>query len=141
MLVSEIMSRDLIVLRERDTIARAGETLEQSWVRHLPVVDGANRLVGLVTHRDVSSTDEDLDTPLGEIMTVDLKTIGPGTKAHEAAYLLLRHSIGCVPVTEPDGTLVGLLTEADFVRIAYGQLGGCVSVDEIEREERDAENV
>jgi len=70
-----------------------------------------------------------------------VKTVGPETPAHEAAYLLLRYPIGCVPVTDGGGRLLGIVTETDFVRIAYQHMGGQVPVDQIEAEEREAENV
>jgi hypothetical protein len=46
-----------------------------------------------------------------------------------------------VPVTDREGCLVGLVTETDFVRLAYERLGGSVPVDQMELEEREADQV
>ena len=52
---------------------------------------------------------------VGEIMVTEPETIEPDTPLAEAAEIMLENKIGCLPVTE--GTrLVGILTEADFVR-------------------------
>jgi CBS domain-containing protein len=50
---------------------------------------------------------------------------------------LLRHKIGCVPVTDERGRLVGIVTETDFVRAAYVLLGGRVPVEELAQEEEE----
>ena len=63
------------------------------------------------------------------------------TPAHEAAYLLVRNKIGCLPVVNKDGFLVGIVTETDFVSAACILLGGRVPVDELELEEHEADRV
>ena len=142
MQTDKLMTRDPITLSPRATIARAVEEMTGSGIRHLPLVDAHHRLVGVVSERDLMHGSEGgLDRPLSEIMRTDLKTVSPDTPAHEAAYLLLRHRIGCVPVVETDGRVVGIVTETDFVRVAYTALGGAVPVDELETEEREAEDV
>jgi len=113
--------------------------MELSCFRHLPVVkDGI--LVGIVSHRDLlrAANDEQL---VREVMSDDVKTVVPQTPAHEAAYLILRYRIGCVPVVEADGRLVGIVTDTDFVRAAYVLLGGTVPVEQLELEELEAERV
>ena len=141
MRVEEMMTRDLVVLHKRDMISRARRDMELSNIRHLPIVDSKGRLLGLVTQRDLASAGDDKDHAVSTVMRQDLVTVAPDTPAHEAAYLLLRHAIGCVPVTDGERTLVGIVTETDFVRVAYSKLGGKVPVDQIEREEIEAERV
>lgn len=136
--VAEIMTSQPSVLAPRDSVAKAAREMDLSSIRHLPVVeDGV--LVGLVSRRDLLACDE--SSTVGEIMATDLKTVTAETPAYEAAYLLLRHRIGCVPVLDADGTLVGIVTEFDFVREAYALLGGKVPVDELELEEEQSERV
>jgi CBS domain-containing protein len=139
--VAEMMTREPTALPPQATVRRAREELDLSRIRHLPVVDRAGVLVGVVSLRDLLVAGEDPHLRLEQIMQTDVKTVGPDTQAHEAAYLLLRHAIGCVPVTDDGGRLVGIVTETDFVRIAYQHLGGQVPVDQLEDEEREAENV
>jgi len=128
------MSRELVTLAEDDTLADARACMERGRIRHLPVVrDG--RLVGLVTHRDmlaasfsvfaeVSAREEKRlfsRIPVGELMH-DVVSVSPESSVREAARLLLDNRFGCLPVVAKDGRLVGIVTEADFLRLAVRML-------------------
>jgi CBS domain-containing membrane protein len=98
-------------------------------VRHAPVVDQGGSLLGLVSERDVlrRAFGPQADLPLTvqadqvtslraeDIMTREVDTVGPDEDAATAAQTMLDNKYGCLPVIE-DGTLTGILTEADFVR-------------------------
>jgi CBS domain-containing protein len=120
--VADFMSRDLVTVRESDDLALAESLLRLGGIRHLPVVRD-RKLVGLVTQRDVLRSGE-ADGPsertlqVAQIMTRELTTTRPSTPLSHAARLMLERKCGCLPVCEDDGTLVGIVTEADFVRFA-----------------------
>lgn len=128
--VKEIMTGVVEVLGIGDTLAVARQQLARGRIRHLPVVDGNQRLVGLITHRRIleswvshghpneeSPLDVARDVPIEMIMEKHVLTVGPATTAAQAARLLEEYKLGCLPVVE-DGKLVGIVTEADFVRFA-----------------------
>jgi acetoin utilization protein AcuB len=136
--IDALMTPDPVTVAPSATVGQARAELSMGRIRHLPVVnDGV--LVGLVSERDLHNVDDD-SAPVSRVMTHDVQTIGIDTAAHEAAYLILRHAIGCVPITD-GGVLVGIVTDTDFVRVAYSLLGGSVPVDELEAEEREADQV
>jgi len=105
-------------------------------IRHLPVLRG-ERLVGLVTHRDIlramCSVFADLDNPeqhdvlrnipVREIMSANVRTVSPDADAADAGRAMLRDKLGCLPVVEEADRLVGIITEADFVELALAHLG------------------
>ncbi|MBT8494732.1 MAG: CBS domain-containing protein [Deltaproteobacteria bacterium] len=134
------MSPDPVTLAPDDSVAMARREMELATIRHLPVVEDDN-LVGLITQRDVLAHRGGEEVPVSELMRTDVVTVSPGTAAHEAAYMILRHSIGSVPVVDDDGKLVGIVTDTDFVRVAYTLLGGRVDPDELAAEEREADNL
>lgn len=132
--VGEIMSRDLVTLTEEDTLADARACMSRGRVRHLPVVrDG--KLVGLVTHRDllaaslsvfaeVSSREERTlfaTISVRELMH-DAVTASPKMSVREAGRILLENKFGCLPVVDEDGVLIGIVTDADFLRLAVRML-------------------
>jgi CBS domain-containing membrane protein len=120
--VADFMTKDLVTVREGDDVALAESLLRLGGIRHLPVVrDG--KLVGLVTQRDVLRSGESgrasaRDLPVSEVMTRELVTVRPTTGLAQAARTMLERKYGCLPVCDDDGKLVGIVTEADFVRFA-----------------------
>ena len=123
------MAVDLVTASPDDSVARVRNLMYEHWVRHIPVVDGEGRLVGLVTYRDLlrRSLIERSDRPVWveqeelEKLEADTVTqhivdeVSPDTELGEAGRLLLESKKGCVAVVD-DGRLVGMLSEADFVR-------------------------
>ena len=129
MQVRDIMTSPVFAVGHRDNLKVVEDLMEWKHVRHLPVIAEDDRLVGLITHRDllracvssiagISRQEQDAllrGIPVQEIMKAEVLTVGPGTDAREAARTMLDHKIGCLPVV--DGKrLVGILTEADFLR-------------------------
>jgi acetoin utilization protein AcuB len=105
----------------------AGEAvarLREHRIRHLPVLD-ADRLVGVVTDRDLRGVDPDV--PVSTIMSRPVFVVSPRTAIDKAARLLFDHRIGCLPVLD-NGKLVGILTQTDAVAALVGvvrlQVGG-----------------
>jgi len=127
--VSEIAHTVLITVTMDYTIGRARDIMKNKKIRHLLVMDGSE-LVGLITDRDVSShlspridtsieSAEDvktLETKIHQVMTRNLITVSPDTPIAEAASFLLKHKIGCLPVVDKEGSAVGIVTDADFLR-------------------------
>jgi CBS domain-containing protein len=137
--VADLMSVEPRIVAPSDRAGAVLREMELSAFRHFPVAAADGRLLGVVSQRDLLRADA--NSHVSAIMSEDVKTVGPETPAHEAAYLLLRHKIGCLPVVSTAGALVGIITESDFLRVAYTLLGGQVSVDQLELEEREAERV
>lgn len=123
-IVGELMTRELVTLKETQNLAHAEELLRLHRIRHLPVVRGS-KLVGLVTHRDLlraaaERQGEMARQPLwvADIMVREVRTVHPETPLREALGLMLTNKYGCLPVVGEDCGLLGLLTEADLVRYA-----------------------
>ncbi len=120
--VAEFMTKDLVTVREADDLALAEALLKLGGIRHLPVVR-ERKLVGILTQRDVlrsglSGKQAAREMAISEVMTKDPTSVRPGLGLAQAARLMLERKFGCLPVCEEDGTLVGIVTEADFVRFA-----------------------
>jgi CBS domain-containing protein len=118
--VGDFMTRDLVTVKEEDDLALAESMLRLGGIRHLPVVrDG--KLAGLVTQRDLlrsAAVRSAKTTVASQIMVKEPVAVRPGTSLVQAARVMLANKFGCLPVTEEDGRLVGIITEADFVRFA-----------------------
>ena len=130
MRVSDLMSSQVIATRSEDSIATLHNLMLEHDIRHIPVVNPENELVGLVSHRDLlrQSLVEQSDVPefiedevreritVGEVMTTGVLSIEPDADIREAAQAMYENKFGSLPVVEGDH-LVGILTESDFVRL------------------------
>ncbi|HVG63586.1 MAG TPA: CBS domain-containing protein [Hyalangium sp.] len=127
--VGELMTRDLVTLKETQNLALANELLRLHRIRHLPVVR-EGKLVGLITHRDLlrAAAQKELDPArqpswAADIMNREVKTVRPETALRDAVKVMLDNKFGCLPVVSDNGNLLGILTEADLVRYAQLLIG------------------
>lgn len=132
--VESAMRREFASLGADDRVDLADSVMRLGRVRHLPVLDAAGRVVGVVSNRDLleASLSSVLtahpaerraflrSVPVAEVMTRTVESVSPGDLLVTAASRMLSHKIGCLPVVGPDGVMVGLLTESDLLAIAYG---------------------
>ncbi len=130
MQICELMTVDPLVLAVDESLQVAEMFMQLAHIRHLPVVE-ADRVVGLVTHRDLLGAATDLlaqpggcdadlrlkAVPVASIMRRDVRTIEDTTDVRDAIDIMLDHKYGCLPVTK-EGHIVGILTEADFLKYA-----------------------
>lgn len=127
----DLMTEDLIALRDTDSLLNAQRAMEQARIRHLPIIDAAGAFVGLLTHRDLlaasvsrlaeidQTTQEEIyaGIPISEVMRADVAMASPDLPLRQAAEVLLTQKYGCLPVVE-SGKLVGILTASDFIRLS-----------------------
>ena len=88
-------------------------------VSGLPVVDADNRLLGIITNRDLRFTPvaEWATTKVDEVMTPMPLITGPvGIERDEATRLLRQHKRERLPLVDEAGHLAGLITVKDFVK-------------------------
>ncbi len=143
--VADVMTRKIVTVFEKDVLETAEYGMQRMHFRHLPVVDTHGRLVGLLSHGDLlhaaSSTLSDkeaernaliLQQPVRRIMQREVLTMGPTDPLVEAGKVLLESKIGCLPIVDGQGALVGMLTKSDFVRIALQLLGSDVKRDDLQ---------
>lgn len=120
--VDEIMNTTLFTLNPNAQLAEAKKLMAEHPIRHIPIVDEQNKLLGVVSQRDVlqhgGMQSNKLDAePVSTIMTDHPYSISPKTGVIQAARLLKRQRFGCLPVVE-QGALVGMVTGSDFVEVA-----------------------
>jgi CBS domain-containing membrane protein len=126
--VSDIMTRELITLNRNDSLATADDVMRLGRIRHILVVHDDGALAGVLSQRDLflggllralgygsHAKAQALSTMVAkDAMTADPLTTTPTTKLADAAAIMLKNKIGCLPVLEK-GKLVGVVTESDFV--------------------------
>jgi len=133
--VSAAMSAEFASVRANDRLDLADQIMQLGRVRHMPVLDADGRVIGIVSHRDLLETSLSRllaiepaerraflgSVEIAQVMTRQVETIEPETTLARAAERMLRHRIGCLPVVGRDGVMIGILTETDLLRCAYGE--------------------
>jgi len=129
--VRDIMTVKVFTIGADKKLFVANEIMEWAHIRHIPVVDTSNRVVGIISHRDILRASlSALDTRAAEaerkqhlsgaptfaIMRHPARTIAPNASVQEAAGVMRRFKIGCLPVVE-EGRLIGIVTEYDILQL------------------------
>ena len=124
-----LMTTTVVTATPKDTVRRALRLLEDSDIRHLPIVDG-KKLVGLVSDRDLREyrlplveelddpdyADDLLDTRLSELMSGDVLCLEESESLPTAVDLMIEYGVGAIPVVQGDDELVGILSYVDVLK-------------------------
>ncbi len=136
MLVRHWMTREVVTVEADTPFLEARLILKDKRIRHLPVVDHG-KLIGIVTDRDLKQAAPSGATTLDiyelnylllkmtvrDLIKRDPVTIKPTNSVEKAALLMHDHKIGCLPVVDEAGTLVGMITETDLLAVMVEILG------------------
>jgi len=135
-LVKDRMTPNPVCGNPEMPVTEAQMLLEEHNIRHLPVVDGEGKLVGLVTHRSLMQaipSNARKFSPfvinyalaritVQNIMVRDVITIGEDVALEEAARIMADRKIGCLPVMR-GGNLVGIISDSDLFNSMVNLLG------------------
>jgi len=129
MIVKDYMTRHPVMISPTMSIVEAQGIMSETRVRHLPVVEGGKRLLGLITQDTLRVPPTKLTSlnvweitrflsnlKVKDVMVdrKDVITIGPDITIEEAARIMVTHKIGCLPVLEED-IVIGIITDTDMM--------------------------
>lgn len=138
MLVNDCMTRHPILISPDTPAAEAQKIMGENKIRHLPVVGDGKRLVGLITRQRLALKADELGslnvweiTRTLSTLTVkdlmikarDVFSITADKTIERAAHTMQEHKIGCLPVVEDGGVVIGLITEVDLLGAFQEMLG------------------
>ncbi|MDM9629850.1 CBS domain-containing protein [Robiginitalea aurantiaca] len=114
--VGDLMSTKIITAQEDDSAALVLGMMKWNDIHHLPVLNDANKLVGMLTWKAVEVLGEDkrvYDLSIQEVMNRDPEWVSPETLISEAKDIMKKHNLEGLPVVM-ENTLVGILTSNDI---------------------------
>lgn len=131
--VADLMTPDPVTVQPTTPVGEVWKTMVERRFRHILVSDDANHLLGLASQRDLVSEansagiqiDAEDARPISDLMHSSVVTVRPECCAAEAARYMLSTKRSCLPVVDDDGAVVGILTEADFLRLATREVPPC----------------
>lgn len=127
--VAETMTRNPMTTHPDDYLLDAAATMRQFHIRHLPVIDGGGKVIGMLSDRDVRTAIGDIRYELGEetrpevellrvadVMSSPAITTSPAQSCSEVAREFVSLDASALPVVDAGGELVGLISYVDLLR-------------------------
>ena len=107
---------DPVTLPGTALVSDANENMKEFKIGGIPIVDNDNKLIGIVTNRDLRF-EKNNNRPITEVMTSEnLITVNEGTSLKDAEKILQKHKIEKLPVVSKGNILVGLITFRDITK-------------------------
>lgn len=137
MLVRDRMSAHPILCSPDTPVAEALDQMKKERIRRMPVVDKHNKLVGIVSDKDLLQASPSPATSLSvweitylmskikvsDVMTKKVITISGDTPVEDAARIMVDNKIGGLPVVDDSGAVLGIITETDIFKTFIDILG------------------
>ncbi|MBC17638.1 CBS domain containing membrane protein [Pseudodesulfovibrio profundus] len=131
MLIKNWMTKDVLTLSQDRSMMKASKLMKDKAVSCMPIVDDDDRLVGILSDRDIKdaspskATTLDMhelyyllsDIKIKDIMTKKVVTIRPDETVEKAAVLMLEGHFGSLPVVDDDRKVVGIITDTDVFKV------------------------
>jgi acetoin utilization protein AcuB len=132
------MTRRVVTIGPEASIFEAQDLMAQNRIRHIPVVEKGDKLVGIVSDRDLRSAlpfrylkegvspeeQERLQRlRVTDIMTREVFTISPAYTIQDALLMIQNSKVGALPVVDEEGRLKGILSVRDLLRAFINVLG------------------
>ena len=137
--VRDVMTQEVVTVNEHASFKEVATLIAERRVSAVPVLDREGRVLGIVSEADLVLQEEYPQGPpegrlfqsrrqrqarakaaggtAAELMTSPPVTIGPDASVAEAARLLHRHGIRRMPVVDPAGPLLGIVSRADLLKV------------------------
>jgi CBS domain-containing protein len=110
----DIMSKEVITVSQHTRVTELAQLLTEKGISGVPVIDGSQRLVGIVTEADLLARKLGQNT-VYDIMSTEVISVQDDAAVAEVAAILSRHKIKRVPVMR-NGQLIGIISRADVVK-------------------------
>ena len=107
---------DPITITKEQTVGDALKLMHDNKIGGIPVIDADNRLIGIVTNRDLRFQ-RDMNRAIDEVMTKENIITTHSTELEKASEILLRNKIEKLPVVDDHGKLIGLITYKDITKV------------------------
>jgi CBS domain-containing protein len=114
MRLQDIMSAPIETIAAETSVGEARTRMKREGIHHL-VISRGKRLIGVISARDLAASAA--TDPVGSLVTGKPVTATPRTTVREAANLLRGRNIGCLPVIDEPGEIVGMVTVSDLLEL------------------------
>jgi len=132
MLLKEIMTQDPITLNIDEPFCRVAQIFQEKDIRHLPIVNAQGLILGIISQRDLNRIASPKKGPNGEYLYDPAEltkyilkqhviqkvfSLSPEDTLEKALAIMAEKKLGCMPIVDPAGKVVGIVTVTDLLKL------------------------
>lgn len=137
--VKSVMTMHPAAVGPEDPLGEAARMMVEGGFRHIPVVDADERVVGMLSERDVRARlgveVERFPTAAGELLDEEVEmtmsrapiTVEPDTPLRDVVGILADEKIGALPVVDEEERLLGIVSYLDLLGYLHARGGGAAT--------------
>lgn len=131
-LLKDIMTKDPVTLNIDESFCRVAEIFQKKDIRHLPIVNSQGVIFGIISQRDLNRITSPKKGPNGEYLydpeeltkyilkqhvIQKVSSLLPEDALEKALEIMSEKKLGCMPIVDPDGRVVGIVTVTDLLKL------------------------
>lgn len=113
--IKDIMTKTLIAVPMGSSVAAAADIMKEQRIRHLPVVDEMDVIIGIISKRDFTLLENLEKIPVEQVMTAPVYYIDQDTSLRSAIFKMLEHKISSLLISDENDDAVGIITTDDLL--------------------------
>lgn len=113
--VSKVMTRKLLAVPMGTTLFEAHQLMTEKRIRHLPVIDDKEEVVGIISQRDLAAIPNSKNVPVELLMTSSVAFVEETVPLRQAIFKVLQMKISSLLVISKDTDVVGIVTTDDLL--------------------------
>lgn len=138
--ISDLMTKSPQTVRRDEPITRAARVMREADTGIVPVVDENNKILGVITDRDIVTrliaTDRNInDATIADAMTKDIHTLDENASVRDVHELMRKHQVRRVPIVNENQQVIGIIAQADLATRVESDRKVGQTVEEISRPE------
>lgn len=112
--IKNLMVKDLVTVAMGKSVNEAKQLMQEKRIRHLPVVDELDDVVGIVSYHDIRRMDS-VDLPVEVFMNAPVHHIKQNFSLRAAILKMIELKISCLLVSDDNGSVSGIITSEDLL--------------------------
>lgn len=113
--IHKLMTKNLITVPSGTDLRSANLLMREKRIRHLPIVDDEQNIIGVLSQRDSLAVRENENIPVDWVMSSPVKAVNEDLSVRKAVFEMLSNKISSLLVTTDDDEVIGIVTTDDLL--------------------------
>ncbi|HEY8270401.1 MAG TPA: CBS domain-containing protein [Pseudobdellovibrionaceae bacterium] len=113
--VKKVMTKKLLTIPVGTSLFEAHEVMKENRIRHLPVVDATDDVLGILSQRDLNAIPDSKNIPVEWMMSSPVEYVDQNISLRKAILLMLQKKISCLLIADEKENAVGIVTTDDLL--------------------------